>query len=60
MIDTRGLAFFAFAGMGAVVGFVVAVPLALIGVVFPVVWGWLWVPILSGTVIGAVFGALAE
>ena len=60
MIDTRGLAFLAFTGFGALCGAVVSLPILASGFMWPDAFAWAWVPPVVGVVMGGIFGAIAE
>lgn len=60
MIDMRGIAFVAFTGLGALCGGVLALPVFAAGAVFPAAFGWAWVPLAGGIVVGAVVGLFVE
>ena len=60
MIDTRGLAFLALTGAGAIAGSVLSLPVLATGLAFPSAFAWAWVPPVVGVIAGAIFGAIAE
>ena len=60
MIDTRGLAFLAITGFGAIGGAILSLPVLAAGFVWPDAIAWAWAPPVVGVVIGGIFGAIAE
>ena len=60
MIDTRGLAFLALTGGGAIGGAVLSLPVIAAGFVWPAAFAWAWVPPVVGVIMGGIFGAIAE
>ena len=60
MIDMRGIVTLGGAGLGAMAGVALAVPLLVAGVFFPGALAWAWVPVVVGTVGGAVAGFIME
>lgn len=52
-----GIQYPIFAGLGALIGLVIGVPLiAALGFIWPALWGvWLFAPVAAGAVIGFIF-----
>lgn len=48
------------AGVGAVIGCLITVLVAVIGIWFPGVFAWLWVPPVAGTVVGLIAASYAK
>lgn len=58
----EGIQYPIFAGLGALIGLVIGVPLlAALGFIWPALWGaWLFTPVAAGTVIGFIFAGMLK
>lgn len=55
MIDMRGIEYPMFAGLGALVMLCTVTPvLAVLAIFFPVLWGWVFVPVGFGAFAGLI------
>ena len=61
MIDLKGIEYLMFAGLGAIAGLAIGVPiLTLLALIFPTLWAWIFTPVALGAVAGLIFAAFIE
>lgn len=60
MIDLSGIEYPLFAGLGAILGLVIDIPLAVIAIHWPEVWSYMWIAPVLGTVVGLIGAAFVK
>ena len=60
MIDMNGIQYPIFAGIGALAGLCLSLPVCVVAVFFPALWAYAFAPVWIGAIIGLVWAAFVR